>query len=305
MNAGQVAVVAHDAGGAEILSSLVRRMDADARSRYVFVLEGPARAIFSAKLGPVKQLPLSIAVQQSSWVLCGSGWQSDLEVNAIALARAEGRRSAVFLDHWLNYPERFTRGGQVHLPDELWVGDEIALGVARAAFPQLPVTLVENPYFLDVRDEFRRRGPAPAPSGGLSVLFVCEPVREHALRQHGDERHWGYTEEDALRYFLDHADVLPQPIARIVVRRHPAEAPGKYAQLLSAYDLPIEMSEGRSLFDDISDSHWVVGCNSMAMVVALESGRQVLSCIPPGGRACLLPQREIRSLRSLIENRAT
>jgi hypothetical protein len=293
-----LAIVAHDAGGAEILSSYVRHMEPLARTRCVFTLEGPARRIFAAKLGPVAHTPLDAALAQSASLLCGSGWQSDLEVEAIVRARHLGKKSIVFLDHWVNYRERFVRGAQTYLPDEVWVGDSIALQRARDALPGMPVTLVENPYFLDVRDEFRSR-PAPPAGAGVAVLFVCEPVREHALRQHGNERHWGYTEEDALRYFLDHVGALGQPVARIVVRPHPAEPANKYASLVADYALPVRLSDGGDLFDAIALSNWVAGCNSMAMVVGLLAQRQVVCCIPPGGRPCVLPQPEIQQLQVL------
>jgi len=152
-----------------------------------------------------------------------------------------------------------------------------------------------------VRDEFRKRAPALPQTSGLSVLFVCEPIREHAQRQYGDERHWGYTEEEALRYFLDHVNVLPQPVDRIVVRPHPAEARDKYGAVMREYGLPLQLSDGRDLIDEVAASHWVVGCNSMAMVVGLLAGRQVMCCIPPGGRPCLLPQPGIQHLQRLIQ----
>ena len=305
MSPVRVALIAHDAGGAEILSSYVRRLGPTAKSDFLFVLDGPARGIFAAKLGAVEPLPLDAAVRQSSKVLCGSGWQSDLELQAIALARRHHKKSTVFLDHWVNYRERFVRGAGTVLPDEIWVGDALALERARTALPEVPATLVENPYFLDIADEFRERPPAPVPNG-LSVLFVCEPIREHALRQYGNERHWGYTEEEALRYFLDHVHLLPQPVTRIVVRPHPAEAPGKYAAVMREYGPALQLTQGRSsLVEDVAASHWVVGCNSMAMVVGLVAGRRVMSCIPPGGRPCLLPQQDILHLQDLVHSRAS
>jgi hypothetical protein len=305
MNERRVAIVSHDAGGAEVLSSYVRRMGPGAASEFTFVLDGPARKIFEAKLGGLPRVPLETAIFRASSVLCGSGWQSDLELRAIALARHEHKKTAVFLDHWVNYRARFVRvaGQPPEFPDEVWVGDPHALERARAELPELPVVLVENPYLLDVRDAFAGRPPPPA-DNGLSVLFVCEPIREHALRQHGNERHWGYTEEEALRFFLDHVQALGQPIQNIVIRPHPAEPEGKYAAFLDGGGPPRRLSSAAQLVDDIAASHWVVGCHSMAMVVGLVAARQVLCCIPPGGPPCVLPFAEIRHLRSLVERRA-
>jgi hypothetical protein len=297
------AVVAHDAGGAEILSSLLRRQGDGWRAGHVLALDGPARRIFERKLGKIESVGLEAAIGQASWLLCGTGWQSDLEVRAIALARHLGKRSVAFLDHWVNYRERFVRNGQLELPDEIRVGDDFAFERARAAFPQLPVVQVENPYFLDLREQFAKQA-APAAHDGLSFLYVCEPVREPALRQFGNERHWGYTEEEALRYFLDHVHLFGQPVGQIVIRPHPAEPAGKYDAIAREYDLPLSFSDGRELAAEIGDSDWVAGCNSMAMVMGLLAGRQVVCCIPPGGPACVLPHTEIRSLQAMAAGAA-
>lgn len=296
---GRTAIVAHDAGGAEILASYVRRLDPGVRQRCVFTLEGPALKVFARKLPQVQSVALEQSLAVADHALCGSGWQSGLELQAIALARAQGKPSAVFLDHWVNYRERFERNGVTVLPDEIWVGDVIALERARAELPQLPARLVDNPYFLDLREALAARPPRQPAPDGLTVLFVCEPVREHALGQHGNERHWGYTEEEALRYFLDHLDAIPRPVARIIVRPHPAEPAGKYEPVLRQYRLPTEMSTNPDLLDDVAASDWAAGCNSMALVVALIAGRRALCCIPPGGRPCVLPQPDIVHLAAL------
>ena len=90
-----VAVVSHDAGGAEILSSYVRQHRADA----VFVLDGPARAIFARKLGALRHVALDAAVAQCEQVICGTSWRSDLEIDAIRAAKSLGKPSVAFLDH--------------------------------------------------------------------------------------------------------------------------------------------------------------------------------------------------------------
>lgn len=290
------AIVAHDAGGAEVLSSYVRRQGL----RCLYVLQGPARKVFVRKLGDIEILSLDDGLRQADWVLCGTSWQSELEFDAIKLTRALGKRSVAFLDHWVNYRERFERHGELNLPDEIWVGDSIAAKLGAKIFDQTPIRLVENPYFMDIRAEVLaspvvRSGDAER----VAVLYVCEPVREHALRKYGDERYWGYVEEDALRYFLANVTVLGKPVERILIRPHPSEAANKYDWAKDEFDLPIAFGGTRSLFEEIADNDVVVGCASMAMVVGLLAGRQVISCIPPGGPKCALPQPEIECLQSL------
>src|SRR5437588_7868764 len=141
------AVVSHDSGGAEILSSYLLQRAVPK----LLVLEGPAVAIFERKLGAVTPVTLEEAVQRSAWVLSGTSWQSDLEWRAIVRARELGKPAVAFLDHWINYKERFVRAGRQCLPDEIWVGDEYAAEIARREFGDQPIRVVENPYFEDVR----------------------------------------------------------------------------------------------------------------------------------------------------------
>ena len=103
-----VAVVAHDAGGAELVSSYVRRIAA----RKLFVLAGPARSIFGRKEPAIECVSLEEAIRCASWVLCSTSWQSDLEGRALQLAHEARKHSVSFLDHWVNYRERFERDGE-------------------------------------------------------------------------------------------------------------------------------------------------------------------------------------------------
>jgi hypothetical protein len=293
-------VVSHDAGGAELLASHVARNGISCE----FVLEGPALKVFERKLGPVFPIALESALARCDEFLTGSSWQSDLEWQAIAAAREAGKRTTTFLDHWGHYRERFIRHDVECLPDTLWVGDATAEQLARKIFPATPVKLVSNPYFEDIREELSRFEPmAKSVAGaGLRVLFVCEPLSEHGLKEYGDECHWGYTEFVALRYFFDNQAVLGKPLASLVIRPHPSEAQGKYDQIAHEFGEVARIGGGKSLLQEIAESDVVVGCESMAMVVGIMAGCRVIAAIPPGGPLCSLPQPEIESLQNLLRS---
>jgi hypothetical protein len=298
-----VCVVSHDAGGAEILASYV----AEQRLRCRFVLEGPAVSVFERHLGRVERTPLAEAVAQCDWCLLGTSWQSDLEWRAIAAARQAGKRSVSFLDHWVNYAERFERGGERRLPDEIWVGDEQAHALAAREFPGLSVTTVTNPYFAYVAREIARYSPAATakPKAGACVLFVSENLSGHARLRFGDERHWGYTEFDAIDYFFRRAGDLGE-IERVVLRPHPSDPPNKYAQVIAAHAPLAQASRGRPLLEEIAAADIVVGCESVALVAAQHAGRRVLCAIPPGGRAQFMDRRcGVEMLRDLGAKRRT
>ncbi len=292
-----VAIVAHDAGGAEILSSLVRRTSFAA----IFSLEGPAKTVFQRKIGSFPNLSLEKAVACANTVLCGTSWQSSHERDAISLARSAGKRAIAFLDHWTNYKERFSEGC---LPHEIWVGDDAALRLADEAFPLIPKKLVENPYFLDIKEklfETERKSEVIDVTG--RILFICEPVREPGIRMHGNPLYWGYTEEDALTFFLEHIGAVHPSIREIVIRPHPSESKHKYEWVLDKARFRAVFSRNSDIVDDIAECDVVVGCSSTAMAIALQLHKRVICCIPPTGPRCRLPFKEIEYLREITETK--
>jgi hypothetical protein len=292
-----IGVVAHDAGGAEMISSYLRRNGLPFRTH----LEGAARGVFKRKFGTLDDVSLQTLVDTSEWLLCGTSFLSPLEWSALKVARQAGKRTVTVIDHWVNYRQRFLRNDEWHFPNEIWVGDEVALSLARQDVPEVPVKLVPNAYFLDLRDELEALGLRLRRAGeGLRILYVCEPLREDGIALHNDERYWGYTEEDALRYFMAHVGNFAELIERIVVRAHPQEARDKYSWVLDEFDLPIVTDEDKTLLQQVAESDIVVGCASMAMVVGLIAGRRVFSAIPPGGKTIPLPHPDIERLEALM-----
>ena len=294
-----VAIVSHDAGGAEILSSWLLRCP----EQYCLVLDGPAMAVFQKKIGNYKISSLREAIDRCDWVLCGTSWQSNLERQTIALAKTAGKRVVSFLDHWVNYKERFQEQGVTVVPDEIWVGDADGEKLAREIFPDLPVVLKDNAYLEDIQIELEKMQLAYArDSNQCSALYVCEPIRKHAHLQYGDERFWGYSEEDALKYFIKNISAVGINVTTIKIRPHPSEGRNKYDWARQAGTLTIEIGGGRALLEEIMEADVVVGCASMAMVVGLLAKKRVICSIPPGGRMCALPQKGIEHLQVLVSN---
>jgi len=289
------AVCCHDAGGSEIISSYVLREKLDP----LFCLSGPAVEIFERKLGKINNIKIREAISQIDWLLCGTSWQSSLEWEALELAKQQKVHSVTFLDHWVNYHERFVRSNVKHLPDEIWVGDHYAEKIAKDTFSNLKIKLIENPYLLDIKKQLSKLGKIRVE--GNSVLYVCEPIREHAYFQYGDEHYWGYTEEEALRYFLTSIDNIFKAKGLIVIRPHPSENFNKYDWVFDEFNhKDIKIDNKKTLLEQILGSDIIVGCESMAMVVAILAEKEVISSIPTDGRPCVLPHKEIGSIRDYL-----
>lgn len=281
-----IAVVAHDAGGAAILANYVAQEKVDA----LFVLAGPAVEIFRQRLGEVRTVSLSEALTACDWVLTGTGWQTDLEWQGIRQGRAAGKFVVTFLDHWVNYPERFARGGVTCYPNEIWVGDEYAAGLARKTLPELTIRQVGNPYFSHFVSEVERMDRAVGAERlhGRNILFVCENINRE-----------GFHQNDAIRYFMRNLDSLGVEVGRILIRPHPSESVVKYAWVAEEFGRDIRLSRGESLAEEVAASDIVAGCSSMAMALAVMARRRVISCASP--ERISLPFAEIEQLSDIIK----
>lgn len=262
---GKVALVAHDAGGAEILSSWIRRNPRD----YVAVLGGPAEAVFNRKLNGLTTGVLNEAVDQCDWVLCGIG-NSDFEYNAILSARNSDRYVVAFLDHWTAYGERFIRGGVEMFPDEIWVGDEYALQLAKQKISEVECRLVPNPYWIDVIEKYRK---LKSFDSGNNVLYASTNIDDFYDKQLPNVTDYWVLERiiESLRKVVG----LHQ-VNSLTIRRHPTESTEKYG-VFSYPGLNIRNDCDNDLVESIAKHAYVVGCNSMALVIGKLCGKRTIN----------------------------
>lgn len=287
-----LAVVAHDAGAANLIAGWIRDVPA---ARLRVCASGPAARIFAAEIPHLAPLTLSAALDGAEMLLSGtSGAHSDLEHEARRLARTHGVPSIGVIDHWVNYAPRFFRHGEVVLPDEIWVADAHAAALARRTFTDTPVREQPNRYL--ERLAAQARAAARAHPERLHVLYVLEPMRTT----------WGHGAEagefQALEFFVEHSHLLGLPReAEFRLRPHPSEPVGKYdAWLAHQTGMPVTLDSTASLAEAIGWADWVVGCESYALAAALAAGRRVASTLPSWAPACRLPHPEIVHLCELV-----
>ena len=297
-----VAVVCHDAGGSEIVSSLSRRLKLDCK----YSLSGPALPIFQKKIEGIVNQSIANALDGVDILICGTSSPSTYELEAISLARSRGIRSVAILDHWINYRDRFLRFEQLTIPNEIWVVDKFAEQLASSVFPKVSVKLIENPYKEDCLErltEVKNQLPSDFEKGGSSrVLYVTEPTSEHAERKYGDARYWGYTEQDAIKYLFENIKIIAPDALKIIIRPHPSEISSKYEFALSSLGLEVVITKEHELIYEIARADVIAGCNSMAMLVGTWAEKRVVCCIPPGGRGFNLPTQGIEFARDRISS---
>lgn len=259
-------------------------------------MEGPARILWENAFPETRTLPLEEALNNAALLLSGTGWASGLEHEARKSARTMGIRNIAVLDHWTNYRERFVRGGESILPDELWVADTDAEAEARRCFPDLPVRRLPNLYLEKLALDVTSYAPALARRDPRNILYALEPVRQD----------WGHSSESgefqALAFFLESLPALDiDEHVNIRLRPHPSDPPGKYDDWPLRYPkLDLAVEEGGTLAEQIAWADWVVGCETFALVIALQAGRIAVSSLPPWAPHCRLPQQDLLHLCDLV-----
>lgn len=280
----KTAIVAHDAGAANIIFAWFAPVAPPLRA-YV---EGPARDAWRRRFGDAVIAPtLEDAIDGVEFLLTGSGWSSDLEHEARAIAAKSGLRSIALIDHWTNYAARFERDGTTVLPDEIWVTDDYALEIAQRTFPGIAIRQQSNTYF----DAQVAAAGSVAADGTL--LWIGEPARSH----------WGRDkpgEFQALDYFVAHRERLAiGDDVPAVLRPHPAEPAGKYDDWIARHRGWSCGAEGE-LSEALRGVRWVVGLESAALAIALAGGRTVVSALPEWAPPCRLPHADIVHLKDLV-----
>jgi hypothetical protein len=272
-----LAVVCHDAGGANQILAMLRAWNPCAVRAY---LDGPALQLWrkSAQDGVLCD-NVEATLDGVATLISGTGWGSDLDHEARKAARTRGVRSIAVLDNWVNYRERFVRGGEMVLPDEIWVVDEYAMAMAAAAFPSVTIRQKRDVY----ADE-QLRGIAPPPDvGDAELLYLLEPARSNWSRNEPGEF-------QALRYFLARFTRLNLPPELIIrLRPHPSDDPAKYDEFLGSCGACRIVLDSGNLAASMSRARWVAGCQTYALTLALRSGRKVFCTLPPWAPPCTLP----------------
>jgi hypothetical protein len=294
-NRKRVLVIAHDAGGTEVIAAYIRTH----AKQYDFCsyIAGPAVRIFrrehlpfkAIKDGP-KQIGTIVATHRDcAFALLGTGWMTEIEAEALVKAKQTGVKAVVYLESWTDYRKRFgypKKNWRDKLPDELWVGDEYAQQLATNLFvPYTSVRFVRNQYFVDIKERFNllHRG-APQPN---ALLFLSDAVPE--ARQLFAALLFGLS-------LRENRDLY------VLLRFHPADKRCRYDKIIQRYrgQVRVRKSRDSDIVRDLLMAKAVIGTESVAMVPAALVGKKTINVLPLR-RKSVLPFPQIARTRSVEE----
>ncbi len=308
----RIFVAAHDAGGSEVLAAWVRHHSAHT---YIFCLGGPAEKIFFKRLGQIQYKPLSEALsllesEKFDQILTGSSWGTDIERKIHRRAHELELYCIAYIDGYGDFRNGFFLEGKFFFPDEVWVtstqGEKSALSMG---VPKEKLKIVPSLYLEDMKKRVQDlERMILTESLVCRILYICENISSaENSYQITENIHRGYNEYEALDFFL--SKVKEGDFGcnlQIRIRPHPSENSEKYLPIIQKYSQEnIQFSQSNSSLEaDLAWSQIVVGCESVALLLAAECRREVYSYIPPHAKiVCRLPTECITKMgyRSFIQ----
>ncbi len=263
---------ANDAGGANAVAPEVGAL-AKAGTDTRGILTGPARDIFRARGIPfidatpfsLKQVKASVDAFAPDAFLAGTSSGETLDKST--LLHLKGKAPSVYvLDYWLNYSERFSKGGKdrTFMPERICVMDDIArTEMLSEGFDGKNIVVTGNPHMDHFADDISHTS-----EDKQRILFISQPL-------HSSGR-FPFDEFSVLSDLKTAVEELPEG-HYISIRMHPKEERGKYDAYLSPR---VRMAKEASLEKAMSKSGLIVGMVSPTLIQAAAAGKRVVSYEP-------------------------
>ena len=285
-----IGISSNDAGGAELLSEYVIRN----KNQYLFFLSGPAIKIFKKKIINLKTSNFKKSLHKLSMVISSTGWATQNEINIIKECKKEKIKVCAYLDHWVNYKERFQIDKKFILPNEIWVSDKLAFEIAKKEFKnKVKIKQIKNFYFERAKKFFLKRKKITKKNSEINILYLCEPIEAHYKNENF------YNEKQCINIFFEKIKFFGK-INKIIFRPHPYEGIKKYNWVLDLKkEFNITIKKNIDILNEIANSDVVVGCNTVALYLAVIAKKKVYTSIP-NGYVCDIPSAKINYLNKVI-----
>ena len=248
----QILVVSHDAGGAQILSSYIKKKNINCH----YLLSGPAIEIFRSKLKDINKHKKKTK-KKFNLLITGTSYKNKSEVKYLKMAREKGIYSISFLDSWVNYKRRFKLFNKHYYPDEMIVYDKESLKIAKKAFKKkAKITKINNPYLSSFKIKNTKK------NNYLVYLSSNFDLTKKI----------NISDKILFINFLKKIDtyIKNQNIKKIIIKNHPGEKSNKYnfIKKIKTNGFRLEKAKKNQKLEDLlKNSKHVAGFETMGLVV--------------------------------------
>ena len=259
LNYKKVLAVAHDAGGAEILSSFIRQKKLEC----TFILSGPAIKIFNRKLKNILNLKNINNIKKNNKVdiiLTGTSSHAKCEFDVIEYSKRKNIYCVSFLDHWVNYRKRFIRKKKYILPNEIIAGDKLSYKIAKNEFKnKVQISYYRNSYFDEVKiKNYKKKNDKK------SIIFLSSNM-DSVKNFIAKDKEIFLNSINSISEFL-----IKKKINKIIIRKHPSENIKKYQNIKfdNIKNFKVIFDNEEDICETLKQSQYVIGYDSMGLVIA-------------------------------------
>ena len=270
----KIAIISHDAGGAEILSSLCTSI----KQKKKYYLKGPAKKKFKKNLKKnILNFKKKKLISWSDLIITSTSVNSDLEKRFINCALLNNKNVISILDHWVKYYERFFFKKKLLKPTQIWAVDKEAQALAKKVFSR-KIYLVKNPYLnnLEKKKYFRKKNKF------VNFLFASDNIDGKNKTSHDIK-----VFEKFLKKFKKIKTSKPK---KLFFKTHPSEKTNKYENLFKKLDFKIFKCKKKF---DIREFDFVAGHQSMMLVVGKNFGLKTINIKVKKSEKNFLPKKYI------------
>ena len=257
------------------------------------ILTGPALKIFKKFNLIYKNFDkrrLNSLVKKSTMIYTGTGWQTDLEKSAILLAKKHKIKVISFVDHWVNYRQRFLLNAKKILPDEILVNNKRAETQLKfdSFFKKSKIKLITNfykKYILKKTKVFRF-----IKNNKFNILFISEPFIKKIH---------GFSNQDIIVEFVRYLRANFKKKIILNIRMHPSqkEIDFRFVKKIKYQNIILKISNRENLEEDIITNDLVIGCNSYALIVSLWLKKKTYYFFNIKGMKSVLKNKKIKNFR--------
>lgn len=303
----KILVLANDAGGANLLKSIIH-VEKDLASWTVCTPENsPASKIFKGGDGFEHLLidhstsPDAILSTKPDLLIFNPGWNS-FPRDFISGKKELRFPTAALLDHWIDYDKRLHENDA----DYFIVCDKLAFDAAFAASLS-PVLKLNNYHFKEL-ENFDLKSENGTPDG-KDILFVSQTISLH------DEikpdinpgfTYLGLEEGKVIKNLLENFDQIAAEfqVTGIRIRLHPSETKFRHHELTNRFPsvpISLEKPSTKSLAESVKDAKVVMGINSMAIYEAYVLGKPAFAIRPLPSTCITIPIPEEQKLYRAVD----
>lgn len=296
----KIFVVSQDAGGAEILSSLINHERFNF-NWFVYTSKlSPAASIFQKKdlsevVNYFDDTAISTAISniKPDYFFYSTNWSDSNHSAVHQFCKSNKIPCIAFLDHWINYKERFGFPDikwQNNLPDFITVGDVPAYQLAEEnRFTN--ILKLNNYYFIDLIHDFENAEIHKKTDNTL--LFISQTISN----SNNKFTYFGKYEDETIKGILKNFNKISDKfgISQLKIRLHPSQSASEftnYESIFPSIKITIEEPQKIDILYSLVNSKIIAGINSMALFIAFLVGKPAISIIPDYEKTNLpLPQK--------------